>query len=689
MALVESLLTAIMRADGDALVMHVGEKPYVVASTGPIELSSQGMNLQAMAGMVAQLLPEDAQRSLAEFGAVEHDLPAHPHIHDDRFSVVVARGGDDVWIEVRRHRQPSAAQSSAALTPVTEQATLTTATEVTPEGAMVSAPQGVDIPSDTGDRDEEPVVLPVDAPAAFAVEVQSSAAATMSEAFELPEAIEATDALDTVVTIEMPEVEPTGADEATPESTPALAKAEHVVSFTETATAFARVDQAARHDGTYGTAFSSYGDGPAAHTRTETPATFGSTSSDDARDVPHAQPSSHGDLSAPSATVIPMTRTLRIEVPPSAPARSATRGSDIERLLGLASARGATALYLTTQTQPHIRVDAAVRALDGERALTAADVDNAVLELTTDASRDAVRRGDTTEWTTDVAGLGPVRCSTFRDHRGPGAIFQLVSMRPLRAEQLGLSAEIQSLATEVEGLVVVATPPGNGKSALTGALVDLINRQRRSYIITLERQIRVLHEHQHALVSQREVGGAPEHAVAAARAALRENPDVLVVENLASAEMFDVALEAAGAGVLVLVTVTASSTIAALTRLIELVPADRRRETQALLADRFRGAVAQVLLHNTAGGRIAAREVLLSTATVTGLIADGQLQQLPRAIESGRKYGLVSLTDAFVQLLRDGAIDVRDAYRKTDDRAALLAALKRENIDTSTVERLA
>ena len=105
MALIESLLTAIVRADGDALVMHVGEKPYVVASAGPIELSSQGLNLQAMAGMVAQLLPAELQRALTEFGAVEHELPSTSAAQGDRFTVVVARGGDDVWIEIRRHRR--------------------------------------------------------------------------------------------------------------------------------------------------------------------------------------------------------------------------------------------------------------------------------------------------------------------------------------------------------------------------------------------------------------------------------------------------------------------------------------------------------------------------------------------------------------------------------------------------------
>src|SRR5688500_1999006 len=115
MALVESLLTAIVRSDGDALVMHVGEKPYVVASAGPIELSTQRLNLEAMAGMLNQLLPTETQRALAEFGAVEHELPSHPAMHGDRFTVVAARGGDDVWIEMRRHRRPRVASASAPL----------------------------------------------------------------------------------------------------------------------------------------------------------------------------------------------------------------------------------------------------------------------------------------------------------------------------------------------------------------------------------------------------------------------------------------------------------------------------------------------------------------------------------------------------------------------------------------------
>jgi twitching motility protein PilT len=376
-------------------------------------------------------------------------------------------------------------------------------------------------------------------------------------------------------------------------------------------------------------------------------------------------------------------------VTPSGSHRQTPRASEVERLLGIAASRNATALYLTTHTLPHIRVDAEMRVLEGELPMSSADIETAVAELMPEGSRDAARRGEPTEWMAEFSGIGSVRCSTFRDHRGPGAIFQLISTRPMTAEQLGLSAEIQALATEAEGLVLVSSAQGHGKTSLVAALVDVINRQLPNYIITLETHVHLVHEHRNALISQRDLGGTAEQMLATARAALRERPDVLVIEDVSSAEMFQFALEAAGSGVLVIASVTAPSTTAALARAVEFFPQEDRRQIQALIAERLRGAVAQVLLRKAAGGRVAAREVLLATTSVTTLLSDGQLQDLPRAFDSGRKFGLISMTEALVGLLRNGTIDLREAYRKADDRQALLAALRRENVDTSAVERLA
>ena len=387
-----------------------------------------------------------------------------------------------------------------------------------------------------------------------------------------------------------------------------------------------------------------------------------------------------------SAVVVPLTRTVRIEVPPRPPSE---RHAGIERLLAFAAARGASVLYLTSQSRPFLRVEGEIRAIDNEAALTSADVEAAVLELMPEDAREAHGRGEPAEWVSEFDGIGRIRCTTFRDYRGPGAIFHFISARPMSAEQLGLPREIQALATESQGLVLVASPRGGGKSTLLAALVDAINRNDGGYIVSLERQIRIVHDNRQSLVSQREVRGTAADAVNVSRAALRENPDVLVIEDLTSPEVIQVALDAAGRGLLVFLSVTAGSTVSALSRVIDLFPPERRKSLQAVLAERLRGAVSQVLLRKVGGGRLAARELLLSNDAVSSLIAEGQLSQLPVAIDSGRKVGMMSLNEALLGYVRNRLVDVREAYRKADDRAGLLALLKRDGADTSVVDRFA
>jgi twitching motility protein PilT len=343
----------------------------------------------------------------------------------------------------------------------------------------------------------------------------------------------------------------------------------------------------------------------------------------------------------------------------------------LERLLRLAASRAASALFVISDTRPSIRVEGELRPLDGEAPMSRTDVESAMMEIVPEGAREAVGRGESTEWIADFADLGRVRCMTFTDHRGPGVVFRMFATRVATAEQLGLSREVQALATEPQGLVLVAGRPGSGKSTLVSALVDLVNRQRAEYIVTLERQIRLVHDNHTAIVSQREVRGGVDEALTAAHAAMREDPDVLVAEGL------------------VFVSITAPSTIEAVERFVDLAAADMRPGVQAAMAESFRGAVAQVLLKKSGGGRIAAREVLLATAAVTRVIGDGTPGQLQAALEGGRKHGMVPLIDAVASLVQSGVVDVREAFRKSPDRGLMLAGLKREGIDTSFVERLA
>ncbi len=642
MALVRSLLTAIVRADGDALVMHVGERPYVVASSGPIELSAHGLNLEAMSGMLSQLLPPEALANLDEFGAVEHELASDVAIDGTRFVVVAARGGDDIWIEIRRHRPPpthevpwssgEAAAEAAAMETMSAEAIF----------APLNGPAGTneeDVPRADPSAPHEPT---------------TSASSEPIASVDEPELVE--NRTDTPR-----DVEPTHEVEAAAPAPEAVAPKREPVAPTSAA----------------------------APTLAATPTPPAAPKAEPVPPPPSAAPRSGS--AAPTvepdaaSVVVPIARPVRVE----APLRGlSSRPGGIERLLRLASSRGASALYLPSDARPHLRVDGDIRVLEGEPVSSSMDVEAALLELMPETAREALRRGEPTEWVADLPEIGRVRGTTFRDYRGPGALFQMISARAASAEQLGLSREIQALATEADGLVLVAGPRASGKSTLIAAFVDSINRRRSDYVITLERQIRLVHENRTSLISQREVRGSADDVVAAAGAALRENPDVLVIEDLRSADVLQLALDAAGSGLLVLASITASSAIAAVERLLDLA-GDRRAFVQTALAESLRGIVAQVLLRKSSGGRLAARELLLNTEAVASLIADGQVGQLPLAIDGGRKRGMVPLNDALVAFVQSGAVDVREAYRKAADRATLLSLLKREGIDTSFVERLA
>ena len=196
-----------------------------------------------------------------------------------------------------------------------------------------------------------------------------------------------------------------------------------------------------------------------------------------------------GGGSEPPAT--PVTRTVRIEVPSRS---GSVRATTTDRLLRAASGQAASELFLMSQVRPYIRVDGEIRVLDDETPLQAADIESLLADLTPEPWRDAVRRGDPAEWLMEFAEVGRVRCATFRDHRGPGAIFHFTATHAATADQLGLDTAARLLATEPDGLVVVAGPAGSDKSAIVAAFVDIINRHRGDYVITLEPQVRVIHE---------------------------------------------------------------------------------------------------------------------------------------------------------------------------------------------------
>ena len=727
--MVNSLLTAIVRADGDALVMHVGERPYVVASSGPVELSSRPLTLEAVRGMLGQLLPFDARRALDELGAIEHELAGSAASHGDRFTVVAARGGDDIWIEVRRHRtaqlmaQPVAAPLPADATaarpvnPSVPEPVAESPVEPVPGPAPERALReeqvpAVEVPAVESETDavasaeaiaaatpepeapsDEPFPLVIELPptavpravAAIDVTAPSLATVTPVAAANLtpPGLPAAPSAAPPAAVMSFEAIVEASLEAAPPASSPAPAPRPVVPApAPPPAGALARppaIDSAVRplvaapiverppvesilfHEAMY-----------------EAPANAARVSQRPTAVQPEPAP----------AVVLPLARNpVRME-PQSRPQPS-SRIAGIDRLLRLSAARGANTLYLMAQARPSVRVDGEIAMLDGEPVLSAHEVESLLLDLAPERTREALEAGEGTEWMSEVPEVGRIRCQSFRDHRGPGGIFRMISARPSTAEQLGLAREIQALCAEPEGLILVAGPRASGKSTLVSSFVDLINRTRNDYVITIESQIQFVHESRGCLVSQREVRGRNEDMAVVVRAALRENPDVIVIEDMRSPEVVRLALEAMEAGHLVIGAFSAHGATTAVAKMLDQVPEERRSQMRLALAEGLRGVVSQVLLRKNSGGRVAAREVLLNMPAIGNLIAEGRVSQLPLAIDSGRKHGMVPLNDALAAFVQSGVVDVKEAYRKAFERQAFLAVLRREGVDTTFVERLA
>lgn len=661
MPLVSSLLTAIVRADGDALVLHAGERPYVVTPTGQPELTTRVLTLEAMVGMLGELLPAEARKTLDEVGAVQHDLSRPPLFPNEHFTIVAARGGDDVWIEIRRHRVPAAAEAPAPVSETPEPAAPETAdlkVGTTGDGSIGSADLKVGLAAEVEEQAPPDYVHEI----AFEDAGSTEPAYVLSSTEQEPDYVLKSDEHE-------PFYEMTSA--AADASSPGPINQPQPISEPERQQPVEAMSQPIEA-------------GPASQSRARR-AFAGGAREQEPEAAGH--PNAGATLGAP-AVVFPISRnqmraeqTVRYTPPLNA--------NGIDRLLRIAAAKGASTLYLSSQARPSIRVDGEISPIEGEPVLSEAEVEALMLDIIPERNRETLRSEAGTEWICDVPDVGRIRCVTFRDHRGPGGIFRMIPARAISAEQLGLSREIQGLCAEAEGLVLVTGPRASGKSTLIAAFVDLINRTRSDHVITLENQIKFVHENRGSLVSQREVRGDNNELMSVARAALRENPDVLVIEDFGSPEIVMLALEAAQSGHLIIGGLTAHTATDAVDRIIDQTPPERRAKIQLGLSENLRGIVAQVLLRRSGGGRVAAREVLLNTSSVASLIAEGKTSQLRTAIDSGRKHGMVPLNDALAAFVESGIVDSREAYRQAADRQGFIGLLKRQGIDTSFVERLA
>jgi twitching motility protein PilT len=368
--------------------------------------------------------------------------------------------------------------------------------------------------------------------------------------------------------------------------------------------------------------------------------------------------------------------------PPSVSGVSLETLTNLDDLLRLAAACGASTLYLAPHARPSVRVGGEVWVLDDIPILAAAELDALLFALKLAHNADVAAFGGG-EWTFDLPGAGRIRCMTVTDQRGPGAVFRIVPSRTVAADQLGLSLEIQALTLERDGLILVTGPRSSGKNAVIGGLLDLINRARQAYIVIVQREVNAIWAGERAFISQREARGGLDEMLAVARAALRENPDVLVLQEVRSAALMSLALDAAASGQLVIAGYTARTAPAAIAGLLGLSPLDQRKNVQLSLSQYLRGVIAQTLVPGSDGGRAAARELMLNTPPIANALAEGKMWQLPLAIEAGRNHGMITMNEALLELVRHGRVAPEDAYRQAPEQMAFVDALKRLGIDTS------
>jgi twitching motility protein PilT len=253
----------------------------------------------------------------------------------------------------------------------------------------------------------------------------------------------------------------------------------------------------------------------------------------------------------------------------------------------------------------------------------------------------------------------------------------------LTAEQLGLAPAITKLCTLNKGLVLVTGPTGSGKSTTLAAMLDLINKTRKEHILTIEDPIEFVHPQQLCLVNQREVHKHTGSFARALKAALREDPDIVLIGEMRDLETIAIAIETAETGHLVFGTLHTTTAMSTVDRIIDQFPADRQAQIRVMLASSLRGVVAQTLLKKKSGGRVAAHEILIANDAVSAMIREGKVQHLANHMLTQRQDGNQLLNDSLLKLVQDGLVDVQDAFFKAVDKNGFLTMAKQRGINVN------
>jgi twitching motility protein PilT len=346
--------------------------------------------------------------------------------------------------------------------------------------------------------------------------------------------------------------------------------------------------------------------------------------------------------------------------------------------------RGASDLHLCCGQHPYHRIDGVVTIDESQPILDAEELFRMLFSITPQRNREDFLKNRDTDFAYSIGGVSRYRANLFFDRFGPGAVFRAVPNEIMSARELGLSPQVMDLAMLNKGLVLVTGPTGSGKSTTLAALLDLVNQRRRDHIITIEDPVEFVHGNRHCLVNQREVGVHTLNFKTALRAALREDPDVILVGELRDLETVEMAIETAETGHLVFGTLHTTTATSTVDRIIDQFPSDRQAQIRVMLSESLRAVISQTLLRRRTGGRIAAHEILFVNHSVSNLIREGKTFQLESVLQTGKRAGMQTLNDDLLRLVREGVVDVEDALHKSIHRGALREMMERSGIAVPT-----
>lgn len=314
----------------------------------------------------------------------------------------------------------------------------------------------------------------------------------------------------------------------------------------------------------------------------------------------------------------------------------------MQQLLELANAQGASDLHIAPNERPMLRLHGSMRRVNLPK-LSPEQTRDMILGIMHDDQRREFEESNDVDFSIQLGDVARFRVNALVQQNGTAAVFRRIPTKIQTVEELGLPAIVNQLTKKEKGLILVTGPTGSGKSTTLASMINLINETHEGHILTIEDPIEFVHQSKKCLVTQREVGPHSKSFANALRAALREDPDIILVGEMRDLETIQLALTAAETGHLVFGTLHTSSAPKTIDRIIDVFPPIQQAQVKAMLAESLQAVITQTLVKKNGGGRVAALEIMIATHAVKNLIREGKIHQITSVMQLGQASGMQTM----------------------------------------------